>query len=194
VKIARACGAVIAGLPVAAEAHLVSTGVGPFHDGMAHFFLSLEELLPVLGVALLAGLGGPRHGRWTIAVLPPAWLAGASLGAGTLGAAPAPLVMVSLAMVPGALAALDWRFPVWLVATLTGLLGLAAGLANGAAIAEAGGWRAVLGAVTMAFIAATFTAAVVVSLRAPWSRIAVRAAASWIAAVGLLSLGWVLRG
>jgi urease accessory protein len=34
----------------------------------------------------------------------------------------------------------------------------------------------------------------VVSLRAPWTRIAVRVAGSWVAATGLLLLGWTLSG
>jgi hypothetical protein len=34
----------------------------------------------------------------------------------------------------------------------------------------------------------------VVSLGRPWMRIAVRVAGSWIAAIGLLLLGWALRG
>jgi urease accessory protein len=36
--------------------------------------------------------------------------------------------------------------------------------------------------------------AFVVSLRVPWTRIAVRVAGSWVAAIGLLMLGWGLRG
>ena len=36
-------------------------------------------------------------------------------------------------------------------------------------------------------------AALVVALRAPWTRIAVRVAGSWIAAIGLLLLGWSFR-
>jgi urease accessory protein len=37
-------------------------------------------------------------------------------------------------------------------------------------------------------------AAFVVQLRAGWARIAVRVAGSWIAASGLLLLGWAARG
>jgi hypothetical protein len=33
----------------------------------------------------------------------------------------------------------------------------------------------------------------VVAIRAPWGRIAVRVAGSWIVAIGLLLLGWTLR-
>ena len=36
--------------------------------------------------------------------------------------------------------------------------------------------------------------AFVVTLKADWMRIAVRVAGSWIAAVGLLMLGWAYRG
>ena len=31
-----------------AGAHLVTTGLGPFYDGISHFFLSPEDLLPAL--------------------------------------------------------------------------------------------------------------------------------------------------
>ncbi len=189
----RAAALPLAAVPVGAEAHLVATGVGPFYDGAAHFFVSPEELLPVLAVALLAGLRGPRYGRWVIAVLPLAWLVGASLGLRSPGVALPQLVGVALLIVPGILAALDRQLPLWTVAAVAALLGLLAGLANGAAMAAGGDWRAVLGATTMAFIAATFAAAIVVALRAPWARIAARVAGSWIAALGLLSLGWLLR-
>ncbi len=189
----RAAALPLAAVPVAVEAHLVSTGVGPFYDGAAHFLVSPEELLLVLAVALLAGLRGPGYGRRVIAVLPAAWLAGASLGWASPGVAPPQLVGVALLIAPGVLVALDRQLPLWTVVAVAALLGVLAGLGNGAAMAAAGGWRAVLGATTMAFIAATFAAAVVVALRAPWARVAARVAGSWIAALGLLSLGWLLR-
>ena len=75
------------------------------------------------------------------------------------------------------------------------LLALAAGAVNGAAMGAAGlGTRGVLGAVSMAFVCTTLAAAMVVSLRRPVLRIAVRVAASWLAAVGVLTLGWTLKG
>ena len=36
-------------------------------------------------------------------------------------------------------------------------------------------------------------AALVVSLKAPWTRIAVRVAGSWIVAIGMFMLGWGFR-
>jgi hypothetical protein len=48
--------------------------------------------------------------------------------------------------------------------------------------------------VATVFVLVALGAALVVSLRAAWARIAVRAAGSWMAAVGLLMVGWALRG
>jgi len=42
-------------LPAAAQAHLVNTGLGPFYDGLSHFVLTPEDLLPALTLALLSG-------------------------------------------------------------------------------------------------------------------------------------------
>ena len=66
-------------LPPAAQAHLVSTGIGPVYDGMSHFVLTPEDLLPVLAMALLAGLNGAGR-PLVLFVLPVAWLAGGLAG------------------------------------------------------------------------------------------------------------------
>jgi hypothetical protein len=44
------------------------------------------------------------------------------------------------------------------------------------------------------FVVVAIVAAGVASLRAPWARIGVRVRGSWIAAGGLLLLGWTLGG
>ena len=42
--------------------HLMNTGLGPFYDGLAHFFTTPEDVLPVLALALWSGLrGAPRR-------------------------------------------------------------------------------------------------------------------------------------
>ena len=51
-----------------------------------------------------------------------------------------------------------------------------------------------LGIASTTFVLAALASALVVSLRIPWTRIAVRVAGSWVAAIGLLMLGWSLRG
>ena len=49
------------------------------------------------------------------------------------------------------------------------------------------------GAVTAVFCVLAILAAQVTTLQAGWTRIAVRVAGSWIAASGLLMLGWLAR-
>jgi len=44
------------------------------------------------------------------------------------------------------------------------------------------------------FVLVALAAALVIALRPAWTRIAVRVTGSWIAAMGLLWLGWSLRG
>ena len=52
---------------------------------------------------------------------------------------------------------------------------------------------AILGIATAVFTLVALTASTVVPLRAAWSRIIVRVAGSWIAAIGLLLFGWSFR-
>jgi hypothetical protein len=51
-----------------------------------------------------------------------------------------------------------------------------------------------LGLLAALFVLVALVAAGVVSLHQQWTRIAVRVAGSWMAAIGLLMLGWALRG
>lgn len=53
---------------------------------------------------------------------------------------------------------------------------------------------ALLGIVSATFVIAALVGSFAVSVRAASARIAVRGAGSWVAAIGLLSLGWNLRG
>ncbi len=181
--------------PEAAHAHLVSSGLGPVYDGIVHLFVSLDDLLAVVALALLAGLNGAAAGRQVLFALPAAWLAGGLAGfAGVAAGLPAAVTPVSL-LVPGVLAAAHVRLGAAVCTALAALLGLVHGGLNGAGIAMAGReWTALLGITGAVFVLVALTAAGVLALRPAWTRIAVRAAASWIAATGLLMLGWSLSG
>jgi hydrogenase/urease accessory protein HupE len=187
--------AVLVLLPQAAHAHLVTTGLGPLYDGILHFLVSFEDLLPVLAMALLAGLNGPQAGRRALFVLPTAWLAGGLAGY-LAGAAPAGAWITAFsALVLGGLVAADRRLPVAVVTALAAALGLLHGWLNGAGIAAANReGLAVLGIGAAVFVVVALLAAIAASVQAQSARIAVRVAGSWIAAVGLLLVGWQLRG
>lgn len=181
-------------MPAAAHAHLVTTGLGPLYDGISHFALTLEDLLPALALAFLAGLRGAAAGRLVLFLLPGAWLAGGVAGLvwPTVSTATVPTTVSFIAI--GGLVALDARIrPPW-VAALALVLGLLHGYLNGSAMSEARlGALGLAGIVASLFVVVAQAAALVVALRAPWARIAVRVAGSWIAAVGLLLLGWSFR-
>ena len=54
---------IVAVAPSVAEAHLTSSGLGPFYDGLLHLLTSPEDLAAAIGLALLCGLRGANHGR-----------------------------------------------------------------------------------------------------------------------------------
>ena len=78
---------------------------------------------------------------------------------------------------------------------LCALLGLVHGYLNGTGMGlSVPAVVAALGLASGAFILVALAAAFVVQLRAGWPRIAVRVGGSWIAASGLLMLGWSISG
>lgn len=180
--------------PAVAHAHLTDTGLGPIYDGIAHLLLSFDDLLPVLALALLAGLNGAPAGRRVLFVLPLAWLCG-GMASSAFAMASAPTGVAALSLLAlGTLTAASARLSPAMATVLSVLLGSVHGWLNGAALAAGG--RDAMGLVGIAgtiFIVAALASAFVVSLRAPWTRLAVRVAGSWIAAVGLLMLGWGMR-
>ncbi|MEO8055240.1 MAG: HupE/UreJ family protein [Acidobacteriota bacterium] len=176
-----------------ADAHLVTTGLGPVYDGIGHLLLTPEDLVPIFALSLYAGLRGARAGRLALFVLPAAWLAGGLLGLRLGGVTTAPVAAVSFILL-GILVAADVKLPDGAVAVLAAGLGFVHGFLNGPALAGTGpGVLGLLGIAVVAFVLVALAAALVVSLRAPAARIAVRVAGSWIAAIGLLLLGWALR-
>jgi hydrogenase/urease accessory protein HupE len=186
-------GLVLASCAPQAHAHLVETGLGPVYDGIAHFALTPEDLIPALALAVLAGLRGREHARRVIFVLPVAWLLAGILGTAARVPVPDSLSWVPL-LVLGGLVAADFRLPAAATTAIAAALGLFLGLANGYAMAQAGsGVRGVVGIVGAVFVVTTLGAACAAAWQSGWLRIAWRVAGSWIAASALLLLGWSLR-
>jgi hydrogenase/urease accessory protein HupE len=173
----------------------MTTGLGPVYDGLSHFVLTPEDLLPAVALALLAGQRGVRAGRLVLFALPVSWLAGGLLGLALPALHAAPWLAAIGFVALGGLVAAEARIGPAGVAGLAAALGLVHGAGNGAAMAAARlGGLGLVGIVVALFVVVALTAARVASLRAAWARLAVRVAGSWIVAVGLLLLGWSLRG
>lgn len=177
-----------------AEAHLNATGMGPIYDGLMHFLMSPEDFVPVLALALLAGLRGASHGRRALFTIPIAWLLGGLAGLSTVAANPHPFAAAGWFLLLGLLLVADARISLRVTTALASLLGLYHGYLNGAGMGTSSDAAiALLGLVFAVFVLVALAAAFVVRLRAEWARIAVRVAGSWIAACGLLMLGWAVR-
>lgn len=181
------------GVASPAHAHLVETGFGAFYDGIAHFAVSLADLLVVVGLALFAGLRGTRAARHAVFALPVAWLAGGACGAQWPAAASLPLLTTLSFALVGLLVALDARLSTAGVTVLVVVAGALHGFANGATMTSEASGLALSGAVCALFFVNTVLAAEVTVLPVGWPRIVVRVAGSWIAATGMLMLGWLAR-
>jgi hydrogenase/urease accessory protein HupE len=178
--------------PGPAQAHLVTTGMGPVYDGIGHLLLSPEDLVAVLALSFYAGLRGALAGRRALFLLPLAWVAGGLAGSLFPGATSLPVPALSFLLV-GVLVAADLRLPSDAVSALVVLIGFVHGFLNGVALKQGAGVLGLLGIMGVLFVLVALASAFVVSLKKPWTRIAVRVLGSWIAASGLLLLGWSLN-
>ena len=182
-------------LPETASAHLVSTRFGELYSGLLHPLTALQHLVPWLGLGLLGGLLGSRISKWVLLAFP------LSVGVGALLAGPLPaatavdyLNLLSFVLL-GLLVAVAVRLNRPTFLTLTVVFGLSHGFANGSP--DLAGWPLLLyafGVLLAAYLLIAIATAVaeVVAQRATWGKIAIRAAGSWIVAIGLVFSGYSL--
>lgn len=181
------------GFPSVADAHLVTTGLGPMYDGIGHLLLTPQDLIAVLALCLFAGLRGASHSRRVLFLLPLVWLAaGSFLGSRFPGFGPFPYAAISF-IVLGLLVAADVKLSALGVGVLAILLGTVHGLDNGVAMRTTAGWMGLLGIMTGVFVVTAISTALVVSQEKAWTRIVIRVLGSWVVATGIMMLGWHYR-
>ena len=153
-------------------------GVGSFWSGVAHLLTSLDQLGFLLGLAIWTSFQDRALDARVIGVASGAALAGVWAGLALGGFAPIDFAALAPALM--------------IVVGLAGALGWRGGVVGGAASADA-----VSGlSVALFSLGASIAVASVLSygllaarrLDAEWGRIARRAGASWIAAIGLMTL------
>ena len=180
-------------LPIRAEAHLPSIGLGPVYVGIFHLLLSPEDLIPVIALALLAGQRGAGSSRRVLWILPVAWLAGGLTGM-FIGTPRGSALTCFSFLVLGGLIAANATISVPVTTALATLLGFFHGYLNGSGIHRFNdGAYSLLGLALAVFVIVALFTSLVIPLRRQWALIVVRVAGSWIAASGLLMLGWTLR-
>ena len=179
--------------PSDAAAHLVTTGMGPVYDGIGHLLLTPEDLVPALAISLYAGLRGRAPGRRALFIFPLAWLMGGFAGLSASWMPTFPVSAFSFLLV-GALIAADLRLPDNTFTVLAIAVGIMHGFFNGIALKTGPAGLGLLGIMAALFVLVAIVSAFVVSLKPPWTRIVVRVAGSWVAAMGLLMIGWFFHG
>lgn len=180
-------------IPSNAAAHLVTTGMGPVYDGIGHLLLTPEDLVPALAVALYAGLRGKAPGKLALFFFPLAWLFGGVAGM-LVNTTPSFSLSAISFLIMGALIAADLRLPEFFFTVLLIAVGCVHGFFNGIAMRDGPGLPGLLGIAATLFVVVAIASAVVASLRPAWTRVAVRVAGSWIAAMGILMIGWYFQG
>lgn len=182
-------------LPRLAQAHLVTSGLGPYYDGALHLLMSPADLLGLIAIALLAGRQGAKAGRLSVIALSVTWWLAGLVGLGLPSIPGLAAIGTGFFLIMGLLVASDVKLPPFGVAAIAAAYGLLHGLINGTALTAAGAGHSTLFGIVLAVLSiAVLTAAAVVPLTALWARVAVRVAGSWIAAVGLLMIGWTVQG
>jgi urease accessory protein len=180
---------------MSAQAHQVESGLGPFYDGAMHLLLSPGDLLGLLALALLAGRAGTKAIRLTALTVAATWLLAGSVGLQLTAAAQASWANPASLIALGALVALELKPAPPTVAALAGLYGVGQGLTNGAALSTLGaGWGQLLGIVATAPVLILLGSTLISPRHQARARLLARIAGSWIAAVGILMLGWTLQG
>ena len=188
-----ACGVLL--LPDVAQAHLVTTGLGPVYDGIWHVLVSPMALLLVAAIAFASGLNGPACGRVAIFVFPAAWLIAAFCGFNALWPAVPDSITGFLLVCIGLSIALDLALPRLAVALMAGGAGAIQGFADGVEVARAGSDAMALpGMAAAMFVLCSIVTGLTVHRAQGVCRLIVRTGGSWIAAVALLTIGWAFRG
>lgn len=182
-------------LPGTALCHLVSTRFGEFYSGLLHPTTSLVHLVPWLTLGFLAAFQPLAQARTLLILFPLAVACGAIL-ADWLGTfALVEYINLASILVLGACVVWAKELPNYLLRGLTILFGLTHGNAN--ANIDLSGNGAILylaGIMVAAYLSVCLTSAGGISIvnRYQWGKTAVRAAGSWVLAVGIIFSGFTL--
>jgi len=169
-----------------AEAHSAIQGIGSFWSGVAHLLASFDQLAFLVGLAIWTSFYDVRRDARVIGATFVAFIAGVFLAVGIGAQLNLAGAVATLMILVGLAGAARLRIGVM---PLLGLA-LAGGLIGGAASADATtglsvGLFSLGGSITSASVL-SYGLLAARCVKVEWGRIALRAGASWIAAVGLI--------
>lgn len=180
--------ALVALSPTPAFAHEFP-GAGDFYGGMLHAITSLDMLLAMMALGILAGQQGRSAALGVLGAFPVAIVLGAVIGATGRGPSDVTSALVVAMVALGLLVAAARPLPSGAVFILAVVLGLVIGAGNAAEMsATTVAWRFVPGVALAGLLVVSWLIGFVRWLRAPWTGIALRVGGSWIAATGIMVL------
>ena len=181
--------AILAASPAGVHAHSIGKNVGDFYWGFLHPIVSLESILPLIALGLLAGQQGQRTARWMIGFFAVGVVIGPLIALFVGTPEIATWMNLGSFVVLGGLLTLGRSWPLGLMAGLAALFGLTQGWGNASELPLAkASFLFASGMIAGAILPVLLLAAVAVGVqeRQEWQRIALRIAGSWVAAIGLM--------
>jgi urease accessory protein len=172
--------------PAPAAAHPMP-GVGDFYAGMLHPITTVEFVLPLVALSLLAGQQARTSAIAMLITVPVSLFVGAVVG--LLAPVPTAVSSVNLAAMTavGLIVATGCPLPSVVATGLSVMPAAAVGWANGAEInGQMSALRFIAGLVLVGFLLIAYGIGAARRLQAPWMRVGFRVLGSWIAAIGLL--------
>ena len=178
-----------------AVAHSLDNRFGDFYGGVLHPLTALEHALPIVALGLLAGQQGERASRWLVLVFPLALLLGAVLAAVAPTLPSTRLLNAASFVVLGLLVAVGRRLPLMLLIALGTVFGLSHGYENGRAMGPDAAIHLFVPGVAAAggLVIALVSAATLDLAARTWARVGIRILGSWIAAIGIMTIGLAWR-
>jgi len=181
-----------------ADAHIVASRLGDFYTGALHPLTDLQDLILWAAIGVLAGSLGASKGRWLVLAFPLGLLAGLGLGRATGFVSAGPAADAGMILVLGLLLAAAVRMPMALLCAIAFGLAVMRGAANAGDLGpETNRLLFAAGLACAGYAAITLTMAVTLAFRRPeagasmaWRGIAIRAFGGWIAAIGLMMVGF----
>jgi urease accessory protein len=182
----------------AAQAHIVASRLGDFYAGALHPLTDLQDIVLWLAIGVLAGSLGAARGRWLVLVFPLGLLTGLVLDRRFGLALATPAVNAGIILVLGLLLAAAARIPAALLCAIAFGLAVMRGAANAADFApETDRLLFAAGLAGAGYAAITLIMALTLAFKRPdaspameWRGIAIRALGGWIAAIGLMMVGF----
>ena len=182
----------------AADAHIVASRLGDFYAGALHPLTDLQDLILWIAIGVLAGSLGAAKGRWLVLIFPLGLLTGLALQHGSGWVSPGPAADAGMILVLGLLLAAAARIPTALLCVIAFGLAVARGAANASDIAtDTNRLLFAAGLACVGYAAITLIMALTLAFRQPdagaasaWRGIAIRACGGWIAAIGLMMVGF----